>query len=114
MADITEKIVFEGDASQLQNAFEALVNQITRTREELKEYKNDKEKTAELTKKLADQEMALVKVMQQNDNVIDASNVSYRQLNDILKDLNKTYKATADEASRVNLAPSIKAINTCG
>lgn len=112
MAEITEKIVFEGDASQLQNAFEALVNQITRTREELKEYKNDKEKTAELTKKLADQEMALVKVMQQNDNVIDASNVSYRQLNDILKDLNKTYKQTSDEASRVNLAPSIKAINT--
>lgn len=111
MAEITEKIVFEGDASQLQNAFEALVNQITRTREELKEYKNDKEKTAELTKKLADQEMALVKVMQQNDNVIDASNVSYRQLNDILKDLNKTYKQTSDEAQRVNLAPSIKAIN---
>lgn len=108
---IEEKVVFTGDASQLQAAFEQLVNQITRTREELKEYKNDKEKTAELTKKLADQEMALVKVMQQNDNVIDASNVSYRQLNDILKDLNKTYKQTSDEAQRLDLAPSIKAIN---
>lgn len=111
MADVEEKIIFTGDASQLQNAFEDLVNQISRTRDELKQYKDDKEKTAELTKKLADQEMALVKVMQQNDNVIDASNVSYRQLNDILKDLNKTYKTTADEAQRVNLAPSIKAIN---
>ncbi len=108
---IEEKVVFTGDASQLQAAFEELVNQITRTREELKEYKNDKEKTAELTKQLADQEMALVKVMQKNDNVIDASNVSYRQLNDILKDLNKTYKQTSDEAQRLDLAPSIKAIN---
>ena len=109
---VEEKVIFTGDASSLQNAFNSLINDISRTREELKQYKGDKEKTAELTKKLADQEKQLVDVMKKSNNTIDASNVSYRQLNDILKDLNKTYKETADEAQRLDLAPSIKAINT--
>ena len=109
--NVETQIVFSGDASQLQSAFEQLVNEISRTREELKQYKNDKEKTAELTQKLADQELELVKVMKQNNNEIDASQVSYKQLNDILKDLNKTYKTTADEAQRLDLAPSMNAIN---
>ena len=109
--NVETQIVFSGDASQLQSAFEQLVNEISRTREELKQYKNDKEKTAELTQKLADQELELVRVMKQNNNEIDASQVSYKQLNDILKDLNKTYKATADEAQRLDLAPSMNAIN---
>ena len=111
MAEVEEKIIFTGDASQLQAAFDDLVNQITRTREELKQYKNDKEKSAELTEKLADQEMKLVKIMKENDNVIDASNVSYRQLNDILKDLNKTYRDTANAAQRLDIAPASKALN---
>ena len=111
MAEIEEKVIMTADASQLQSTFTELVNEISRTREELKEYKNDKEKSAELTKKLAEQENALVQVMQKNNNEIDASSVSYKQLNDILKDLNKTYKEAADGATRMDLAPTINALN---
>lgn len=111
MAEIEEKVIMTADASQLQSTFTELVNEITRTREELKEYKNDKEKSAELTKKLAEQESALVQVMKKNNNEIDTTAVSYRQLNDILKDLNKTYKDAADGATRMDLAPSINALN---
>ena len=111
MADIEEKVVFTGDASQLTQTFDELVNAITRTKEEIKEYKNDKEKSAELTKKLYDQEMKLVELMSKQNNVIDSSKVSYRQLNDILKDLNKTYKETTSGAQRMNIAPAAKAMN---
>lgn len=111
MAEIEEKIVFEGDASSLVMTFDQLVNAITQTREELRQYKDDKEKSAELTKKLADQEEQLVQLMAKNNNVIDASKVSYKQLNDILKDLNKTYKQTTDASQRMNIAPASKAIN---
>lgn len=111
MAEIEEKIVFEGDASSLVMTFDQLVNAITQTREELRQYKDDKEKSAELTKKLADQEEQLVQLMAKNNNVIDASKVSYKQLNDILKDLNKTYKQTTDAAQRMDIAPASKALN---
>ena len=99
------------DASQLTSTFDELVNAITKTKEELREYKNDKEKSAELTKQLADQEMKLAQVIAKNNNVIDSSNVSYKQLDDILKDLRKTYKTTSDEIGRSDLAPAIKSIN---
>lgn len=112
MADnIETKVVLEADGSQLISTFDQLVNAITRTREELRQYKDDKEKTAELTQKLAEQEQQLVQLMAKNNNVIDSSNVSYKQLNDILKDLNKTYRQTSDAAQRMNIAPASKAIN---
>lgn len=110
--NVEEKIVFTGDASQLTQTFDELVNAITKTREELKQYKDDKEKSAQLTEQLAQQETKLVELMAKNNNVIDASNVSYRQLNDILKDLNKTYKSVNDSAQRMNIAPAAKAINS--
>ena len=111
MAEVEEKVILTADASQLTATFDQLVNAITQTREELRQYKDDKEKSAELTKRLADQEMQLVELMKKNNNVINTSNVSYKQLNDILKDLNKTYRSTSDAAQRMNIAPASKAIN---
>ena len=104
-------IVFRADASQLESTFDQIVNEITKVKEELKQYRNDKEKSAELTKKLNDLEMQLVDTMKQENNVLKTSNVSYRQLNDILKDLNKSYKDAANASQRLNIAPAAKAIN---
>ena len=110
--EVESKIIFTGDASQLTMTFDELVNAITETRNQLKEYKSDKEKSAELTQKLHDLEMQLVQVMKTQNNVLDTSKVSYRQLNDILKDLSKSYKETSDVAQRMNIAPAAKAINS--
>lgn len=112
MADeIVSKVIMEADASQLQSAFDTLVNSITKTKEELKLYKDDKEKSAELTEKLVNEEKQLAQVIQQNNGVIQSSNVTYKQLDDILKDLRKQYKTAADEMGRNELAPAIKSIN---
>lgn len=110
--DIKATVVMEADASQLQSAFDTLVRSISETKEQLKLYKDDKEKSAELTEKLVDEEKQLAQVIKQNNGVIQSSNVTYKQLDDILKDLRKQYKTAADEMSRNDLAPAIKSINS--
>lgn len=109
---IENKVILTGDGSQLVQTFEQLVNEITKTREELAALKGDKEKAAEVSNKLAEQEYQLVELINEQNGAIDSSRVSYKQLNDILKDVTKTYKSVGDASKRATFAPAIKSINT--
>ena len=113
MADTNVEAVgiYTADISQLGNSFEVLMRQISEAREELRKCKAGTAEYNATAQKLRDTEIKLAKSFKDNTTQIDKNTVSYRQLNDVLKDLRKTYKEVGTEEERQEITQGIQAFD---
>lgn len=112
MAENIESVsVYTADISQLSASFNELMQQITKTREEMQKAKGSTAEYNALAQKLTQQEKALAKAFKDGTMQIDKNTVSYRQLNNVLKDLKKTYKDVGTEEERKELTQGIQAFD---
>lgn len=112
MAENIESVsVYTADISQLSASFNELMQQITKTREEMQKAKGSTAEYNALAQKLTQQEKALAKAFKDGTMQIDKNTVSYRQLNNVLKDLKKTYKDVGTEEERKEITQGIQAFD---
>lgn len=113
MADsnIESVSIYTADVSQLAQSFSELMKQIDETRTSMKGLKSGTAEYNALAQKLTQQEKALAKAFKDGTMQIDKEAVSYRQLNNVLKDLRKTYREVGSEEERTELTSSIQAFD---
>ncbi len=113
MADnnIESVSIFSADVSQLAQTFTELMAQIQQTRDEMAGLKKNTAEYNALAQKLTQQEVKLAKAFKDGSMQIDKESVSYRQLNNVLKDLRKTYREVGSEEERQDITQGIQAFD---
>ena len=112
MADNIESVgIYTADISKLSESFNELMQQIQKTRDEMTKAKGVTSEYNALAQKLTQQEVKLAKAFKDGTVQIDKNTVSYRQLNNVLKDLKKTYKDVGTEEERQEITKGIQAFD---